>query len=127
MVRLSQDQYPSIEHIKLNYTNIPKTLGKQSLKSKPQIQNCKRKRRSAGQVTIPICHAVEEEPGGVVPAVLDEGHVVAGLDAQHREQLHLLRGDAAVPPVPVRQVLRKRQRIEFMTLSLGMKMNLQLK
>lgn len=77
--------------------------------------------------TVAVGHAVEEEPGGVVPAVLDEGHVVAGLDAQHRKQLHLLRGHAAVPPVPVRQVLGKGQRVEFMTLSLGMKMNLQLK
>lgn len=118
-----QDQHPSIKYIKLNNTKILQILGKGLWNLKHIYKNG----RESWEVTIPICHAVEEEPGGVVPAVLDKGHVVAGLDAQHCKQLHLLRGDAAVPPVPVWQILGKWQWVEFMTLSLGMKMNLQLK
>ena len=76
-------------------------------------------------VTVPIGHAVEEEPGRVVFAILHEGHVVAGFDAQDREELHLLAGDAAVPPVPVRQVFGERHRVGLMIQPLGMKVDLK--
>lgn len=48
--------------------------------------------------TITVSHAVKEEPGGICAAVLDEGHVVTGFDAQHSEQLHPLAGKTALPP-----------------------------
>lgn len=55
--------------------------------------------------TVTIGHAVKEEPGGVCAAVLHEGHVVAGFDAQHGEQLHPLAGETALPPRTVLQLL----------------------
>lgn len=55
--------------------------------------------------TIAVSHAVEEEPGGICAAVLDEGHVVTGLDAQHGEQLHPLAGETALPPRTFLQLL----------------------
>lgn len=48
--------------------------------------------------SITVSHAVKEEPGGICAAVLDEGHVVTGFDAQHSEQLHPLAGKTALPP-----------------------------
>lgn len=51
---------------------------------------------------IAISHAVEEEPGRVVLAVLHKSNVMAGFYAEDSKQLHLLAGDAAMPPVPVR-------------------------
>ena len=40
-------------------------------------------------LTSPVCHGVEEAPGGVLAgAALDEGDVVRRLDADHGEQLH---------------------------------------
>lgn len=49
-------------------------------------------------LTVTISHTVEEEPGGISAAVLDEGHVVTGFDAQHGEQLHPLTRKTALPP-----------------------------
>lgn len=46
--------------------------------------------------TITVCHAVEEEPGRLCTAVLDEGHVMTGFDAEHGEQLHPLTGKKAL-------------------------------
>lgn len=45
-------------------------------------------RRDFGNLTKSVRHAVEEDPGAGVRAVLDKADVVAGLDAEHSEQLH---------------------------------------
>lgn len=42
--------------------------------------------------TFPVCHAVEKQPVGVEGPVLDEAHVMAGLDARHGEERHSLAG-----------------------------------
>ena len=42
------------------------------------------------RLTLSVCHAVEEDPVVAVGSVFDEGHVVAGLDAEHSEQLQLV-------------------------------------
>lgn len=59
--------------------------------------------------TVTVGHAVEEEPGGIGAAVLDKGHVVAGFDAQHGEQLHPLAGEAPLPARTVLQLLGDRK------------------
>lgn len=59
--------------------------------------------------TVAVGHAVEEEPGRVAAAVLDEGHVVTGFDAQHGEQLHPLAGEGALATHTVRQLFGHRQ------------------
>lgn len=59
--------------------------------------------------TIAVGHAVEEEPGGICAAVLDEGHVVTGFNAQHGKQLHPLAGKTALPPRTFLQLLGDRQ------------------
>lgn len=59
--------------------------------------------------TVSIRHAVEEEPGGFGGAVLDEGHVVAGLDAQHGEELHALSGEDALAADALQQLPWHRQ------------------
>lgn len=63
------------------------------------------RRQEAVTPTITVGHAVEEEPGGICVAVLDEGHVVTGFDAEHGEQLHPLAGEAALPPRAILQLL----------------------
>lgn len=52
-------------------------------------------------LTVPVSHAVEEHPVLVLGAVFHKGDVVAGLDAEHGEELHLLARDLlAAPDVP---------------------------
>lgn len=75
--------------------------------------------------TVPVGHAVKEQPGRVVLPVFHKGHVVARLYAEHSEQLHLLAGDAAMSPVPVRQVFGERHWVVFMIQPLGVKVDLQ--
>lgn len=41
-------------------------------------------------LALSVCHAVKEDPVLAVGSVLDERHVVARLDAEHREQLQLV-------------------------------------
>lgn len=43
-----------------------------------------------------VCHAVKEEPGVRVRAVFEEGHIVAGLNAEHGKQLHGVSGDRSI-------------------------------
>lgn len=47
-------------------------------------------------LTASVCHAVKEEPGVRVRAVFDEGHVMAGLNAEHGKQLHHVSGHRSV-------------------------------
>lgn len=47
-------------------------------------------RLSCLSFTFPIRHAVEKQPVGVEGPVLDEAHVMAGLDARHSEERHSL-------------------------------------
>lgn len=42
-----------------------------------------------------VCHAVKEDPVLAVWSVFDEGHIVAGLDAEHSEQLQFVSGQSA--------------------------------
>ena len=43
-------------------------------------------------LTTSVCHAVEEEPGARARAILYKGHIVAGVDTEHSEQLHFVPG-----------------------------------
>lgn len=57
--------------------------------------------------TLSVGHAVEEDPVVFVGPVFDEGHVVAGLDAEHGEQLQPVSGQGvgdAAAQVPLRDV-----------------------
>lgn len=45
-------------------------------------------RREHNDLTESVRHAVEEDPGVGVRAILDEADIVAGLDAEHGKQLH---------------------------------------
>lgn len=50
-----------------------------------------------------VCHAVKEDPGVVVRAALDKGHVVVGSNAEHGEKLHLVRRDRIAQVPMIRQ------------------------
>lgn len=45
-------------------------------------------KRDLSNLTESVRHAVEEDPGVGVGAALDKADIVAGLDAEHGEQLH---------------------------------------
>ena len=47
-------------------------------------------------LTTAISHAVKEHPGSRPGAILDKGHVVAGVDAEDSKQLHLSSGRGAI-------------------------------
>lgn len=49
--------------------------------------------------TLSVRHAVEEDPVLAAGAVFDEGHVVAGLDAQHGKQVQFVSGQNGRTPV----------------------------
>lgn len=75
--------------------------------------------------TIPVSHAVEEEPGRVIFPILHKGYIMARFYAEHSKQLHLLAGDAAVSPIPVRQIFGEWHWVIFMIQPLGMKVDLK--
>lgn len=74
--------------------------------------------------TLSVGHAVEEDPVLFVGPVFDEGHVVAGLDAEHGEQLQPVSGqgvgDAAAQVTP-----RDVQRGGLVGLALGVSVHLR--
>lgn len=74
--------------------------------------------------TIPVGHAVKEEPGRIIFPVLHKGDIMACFYAEHSKQLHLLAGDEAVSPVPVGQIFGERHWVIFMIQPLGMKVDL---
>lgn len=55
--------------------------------------------RQKPRLTLSVRHAVEEDPVFAAGAVLDEGHVVAGLDAEHGKQVQLVSGQSVGTPV----------------------------
>lgn len=75
--------------------------------------------------TVAVGHTVEEEPCGVLVAVLDEGHVVTGLDAEHSEQLHPLAREATLPPHTLLQFLGDGQLAVAMGLPPRVEVNLR--
>lgn len=74
--------------------------------------------------TITISHAVEEEPGRICAAVLDEGHIVTGFDAEHSKQLHPLAGKRALTSHTFLELLWDGQFAVSMGFPLGVEMNL---
>lgn len=48
--------------------------------------------------TVAVSHAIKEQPGRVCGSVFDKGDIVAGLNAKHSEQLHLLVRVRTLPP-----------------------------
>lgn len=75
--------------------------------------------------TVAVGHTVEEEPCGVLVAVLDEGHVVTGLDAEHGKQLHPLARVATLPPHTLLQFLGDGQLAVAMGLPPRVEVNLR--
>lgn len=74
--------------------------------------------------TITVSHAVEEEPGRIGAAVLDEGHIVTGFDAEHSKQLHPLAGKRALTSRTVLELLGDGQFAVSMGFPLRVKVNL---
>lgn len=76
------------------------------------------------QLTLSVRHAVEEDPVPAAGAVSDEGHVVAGLDAEHGKQLQPVSGQSV--PTPVTQVTcRNVHRRAVVCAALRMRVHLQ--
>ena len=49
-------------------------------------------------LTMSVSHAVKEHPVLILRAIFHEGDVVAGLNAQHCKELHLLTGNLLAAP-----------------------------
>lgn len=73
-----------------------------------------------------VCHAVKEDPVLAVRSVFDEGDVVAGLDAEHSEQLQFVSGQSVGYPA-THVTFGNVQRSSMMGLALRMSMHLEKK
>lgn len=77
-------------------------------------------------LTLSVCHAVKEDPVLAVRSVFDEGDVVAGLDAEHSEQLQFVSGQSVGYPA-THVTFGNVQRSSMMGLALRMTMHLEKK
>lgn len=75
-------------------------------------------------LTLSVCHAVKEDPVLDVGSMLDEGHIVAGLDTEHSEQLQFVSGQSLMWPA-IQVALREVQRNCLMWLTLRMTVHLE--
>lgn len=74
-------------------SEVKAVMGNDSTEKPQQVGvGMKSKMTRQNDLTTSVCHAVEEEPGVRVGAELDEGHIMAGLNAEHSKQLHHLPG-----------------------------------
>lgn len=75
-------------------------------------------------LTLSVCHAVKEDPVLAVWSMFDEGDVVAGLDAEHSEQLQFVSGQSVGYPA-IHVTFGNVQRSSLMGATLRMSVHLE--